>query len=273
MWRKRALAATRFAAAALATAVLGAAAAPADPPARGDAGSRVVTVAAASDVQPAFDDLAKAFTAERPDIVLRPTFGASGTFYAQIENRAPFDVFLSADSDYPRRLREKGLVLDSEFQYAQGRLGLWLSRSLGLTAEAEGLAVLRDARIRHVAIANPQHAPYGRAAEAALRSAGLYDAVKEKLVLGENVAQAAHFARSGAADAALVSLSLAGSPAMREEGQSSEVPPGTYPALDQAGVLLSWAQDADAARAFRDFLRGPKGREILSRHGLSPPGA
>lgn len=244
------------------------ASAPAEPPHTPAAASRVVAVAAASDVQPVFERLAAAFAIEHPDIVLRASFGASGTLYAQLESRAPFDVFLSADAEYPRRLREKGLVQGEAFRYARGRVALWVPRRLGLDPAAEGLALLRDPRVRHVAIANPQHAPYGRAAEAALRSAGLYEAVRPKLVLGENVAQAAHFARSGAADAALVSLSLAESPPMREEGVRRELPPGSYPPLDQMGVVLAWASDAAAARAFRDFLCGPRGREILSASGL-----
>lgn len=236
------------------------------PAARGQ--ERVVAVGAASDVQPAFDDLAAGFGVAHPGITLRPSFGSSGTLYAQIESRAPFDVFLSADVDYARRVRERGQALDPEFVYAQGHVALWVSQSLALDLEAEGLGVLRDTRIRRLAIANPRHAPYGRAAETALRSGGVYDDVKSKLVLGDNVAQAAHFARSGAADAALVSLSLARSPAMQEKGASVEVRLDVSSRFDQAGVILSWAQDPGAARAFRDFLCGPQGRAILAQHGL-----
>jgi molybdate transport system substrate-binding protein len=234
--------------------------------------SREVVVAAAADLKFAMDELVATFRERQPDVVVRVSYGSSGNFHSQLINRAPFDVFFSADVEYCNRLHEAGLAADpGVFLYAVGRIALWVSRSSPLEIEKQGLEVLLAPGVRRVAIANPRHAPYGRAAEASLKHFGLYERIVAKLVFGENVAQTAQFVQSGAADAGIVALSLAVAPAMEKEGRFWEVPVDAYPRLDQGGVVLKWAKDPEAAGAFRDFVVGPAGRDILERYGFFLP--
>src|SRR6266446_3969581 len=171
-------------------------------------------VAAASDLQSAIPAIASRFEKDTGRQV-RLTFGSSGNFFTQIQNGAPFDVFLSADIDYPRRLEGSGEAeRGTLYEYGTGRLVLWTRNDSGIDVR-RGLAVLVDARVRRIAIANPDHAPYGRAAVAALRHQGLYDRVRGKFVYGENISQAAQFAETGIADVGLIALSLALSPALK----------------------------------------------------------
>jgi molybdate transport system substrate-binding protein len=229
-------------------------------------------VAAASDLKFALDEMIPVFERAHPGRAVSVTYGSSGNFYAQLANRAPFDVFLSADEAYATRLVQQGLAApDSRFLYAVGRLALWVPRQSAADLERLGLAALRDPAVRRVAIANPRHAPYGRAAEAALRHYGLYEQVQPKLVLGENVAQAAQFAQSGGADAGLIALSLALAPTLREQGRHWTVPEEAHPRVEQAGVILSWARDPAAARVFRAFLQTAEARAVLQRFGFALP--
>jgi molybdate transport system substrate-binding protein len=228
----------------------------------------LVRVAAAADLEFAFDDLAGLVAEEHPDIELAVTYGSSGTFLQQIRNGAPFDLYLSADLEYPRRLVEDGLAADADlFGYAVGRLVVWTPEGSSVDP-AEGLAVLADPRVRRVSVANPEHAPYGRAAVAAMRTQGVYDAVAPKLVLGENVAQAAEFVQSGNADAGVVAMSLVLGDPLREVGRWAEVPLEDFPRLEQGGVVLASARDVEAARAVRDTVLGPTGRAVLDRYGF-----
>lgn len=228
-------------------------------------------MAAASDLKFALDAAIEAFQGSHPGLEVRATYGSSGNFFAQISNGAPFDLFLSADADYPAKLREAGLALEgSEFLYGEGRLVLWVRNGSALDPGKRGIRALLDPSVKHVAIANPRHAPYGRAAEAALKSLGVWDEVKEKLVPAENVAQAAQFVESGAADAGIIALSLALAPPMRAAGHYVELPAGSYPPIRQVGVVLKAAKDPAGAGAFRDFLAGA-GRAVLSRFGFTPP--
>jgi molybdate transport system substrate-binding protein len=239
----------------------------------GETGGAVVRVAAASDLKFALDEVRAVLAeADRP-MDLRVAYGSSGTFFQQISNGAPFDVFLSADVSYPTRLVEAGLAATGDvFPYAVGRLVVWAPSGSPVDVSA-GLAGLADPRVRTVAIANPQHAPYGKAAVAAMTSAGVYEAVKDKLVLGENVAQAAEFAVSGNAEVGVFALSLALAAELSSRGTYVEVPLDTFPRLDQGGVVLGSAADRDAASRLRDFLTGPDGIAILKRYGFSLPGA
>jgi molybdate transport system substrate-binding protein len=236
-------------------------------------GKAEVRVAAAADLKFALDEVIEAFRERHPDVEVRVTYGASGNFFAQLSNKAPFDLFLSADAEYPRRLVEKGLAKkDDEFLYAVGHLVVWVPKDSPVDLERQGVKALLDDRVRKVAIANPKHAPYGRAAEAALKKLGVYEEVKSKLVNGENVAQAAQFVESRAADAGVIALSLALSPAMRNRGRYWEVPQDAFPRLEQGGVILNWAQDRGAAEALRDFLSSEAGKAILKRYGFVLPG-
>jgi molybdate transport system substrate-binding protein len=241
------------------------------PPLAGTPPVREVRVAAAADLKPALEAVFSATGASARGIRPAVTYGSSGSFYAQIENGAPFDLFLSADAEYARRLAAKGLADGEPFLYAVGRIALWVPTSSTLDLGALGLRALLDPSVRKVAIANPRHAPYGRAAEAAMRSLDVYDGAREKLVLGENVAQAAQFVQSGAADAGIVALSLALAPQMRSAGRYVEIPLQLYPRMDQGGIVLKRARNPVAARTLRDALLGTRGRELLKQHGFSLP--
>jgi molybdate transport system substrate-binding protein len=240
----------------------------APPPA---AGAQKLTVAAAADLRFALDELATQFRAAHPEVDLAITYGSSGNFFAQIQNGAPFDLFLSADVDYPRRLITAGLASkDSLFLYGVGRIVVWVPAGSPLDPAALGIRVLEAPSVRHIAIANPQHAPYGQAAVAALRSLGVYDRVSPKLVLGENIGQAFEFVESGAAEAGIVALSLALAPAARSHGRYWEVPQEAYPKIEQGGVILARAPAGPAAQ-FRAFLLSAEARRILKQYGFSVP--
>jgi molybdate transport system substrate-binding protein len=232
-----------------------------------------VTVAAAADLKFAMDDAVRQFAEAHPEITVTVTYGSSGSFFSQLSNGAPFDMFFSADVDFPRRLADAGLTLvNGEFLYAVGRIVLWVPRGSRLDVERLGMATLKDASIQHIAIANPRHAPYGRAAEAAMKSLGVYDEVQARLVLGENVAQAVQFVQSGAADVGIIALSLAIAPTLQPEGRYWEVPLGAYPRMEQGGVIMKSARNVEAARSFRDFVLSGAGRALLRRHGFLLPG-
>ncbi len=229
-----------------------------------------ITVAAAADLNSVLPDIAAAFE-HTAGIGVQPVFGSSGNFYAQIRNGAPFDVFLSANLDYPERLAREGFAVpDSLLRYARGTLVLWVPNRLGLDP-AQGLQLLLRPEVHKVAMANPAHAPYGHAADAALRSSGLYDKVKPKLILGENISQTAQFVQSGNAEAGLLALSLARGRLMESQGKYWTVPDSLYPPLDQGAVLLKSAAHQAAGRKFLEFLAGAQGREILARHGFRLP--
>jgi molybdate transport system substrate-binding protein len=225
-----------------------------------------VTVAAASDLNFAIKELVQEFERSSGHKV-RFTVGSSGSFYAQIVNGAPFDVFLSADMDYPSRLEKSGqAVPGSTFRYASGAITLWVPKDSPINVELLGMKALLHASVRKIAIANPQHAPYGRAAVAAMQAAGIYDQLKDKLVLGENISQAAQFVQSRAADIGIIAISIAGSEPMVRTGRHWRVPPDMHPRLDQGAVLLKRA--GPAGKAFHDWLRGPEARRVLMKYGI-----
>lgn len=232
--------------------------------------SSLLTVAAAASLKPPLEELRQAFQAGHPGVRVAVSYGASGVFLAQIQGGAPFDLFLSADVDYPRQAVAAGLARAGDVAvFAVGRLCLWLPAGAPLDLRGRGLFALADPRIRRVAIANPAVAPFGRAAEAALRAAGLLEAVRPKLVMGQSVAQAAGFAAGGAVDAALVPLSLAQEPAL---ATGAALPlEGAEARLPQAAAVLVGARDPSLARAFLDFVRGPTGRDAFRRHGYELP--
>jgi len=239
----------------------------------GPAKPQTLSIAAAADLRFAMEALARDFHASHPAVEVRPAYGSSGNFYAQIRNGAPFDLFLSADMDYPRRLASEGVaVRDSVFVYAVGHIVVWARANSPLDVARLGMRALQADSVQHIAIANPQHAPYGRAAEAALKSAGVYDRLAPRLVLGENIAQTLEFVESGAADVGIVALSLALAPAVRDGGKYWEVPADSYPPVEQSGAILKRAQNPQAARDFRAFLLSPAGARVLRQYGFSLPG-
>ena len=231
-----------------------------------------ITVAAAADLQFAFQDVAGRFEKSSGKKV-KLIFGSSGNFFAQIQNGAPFDLFFSADIDYPRKLEAGGLAEPGTlYQYATGKIVLWVPATSKLDV-SQGLGVLLDPKISKIAIANPEHAPYGRAAVAALRHENLYEKVAGKFVLGENISQTASFVVSGSADIGIVALSLAVAPSMKDKGKYAEIPAEDYPAISQAAVVLKSTKQAQTARQFLTFVQSPEILELLRTYGFSTPSA
>ncbi|MGD0791851.1 MAG: molybdate ABC transporter substrate-binding protein [Terriglobales bacterium] len=237
------------------------------------AAGQEITVAAAADMSAALPQLVAAYTKETGQTV-KLSFGSSGNLANQIRNGAPFDVFFSADEEYPQQLIAEGLASHSKdtlYRYAVGRLVLWVPGDSPLDLSKLGMKALLDPSVKKISIANPAHAPYGRAAEAALRHFGIYDQVSGRLVLGENVSQAAQFVESGNAQAGLIALSHTLAPALKDKGRYWTVPLDAYPTLNQAAVVLSKSKQQDAARKFLDFLRTPEATALLTSYGLSLP--
>lgn len=220
-----------------------------------------VTIAVASNFYATATELSTQFS-DDTGIVVRVSNGSTGKLYAQILNGAPFDVFLSADAERPALLEKSGhAVADSRFTYAQGVLVLW-SRDA-----TDCLAVLQDANSGRVAIANPETAPYGRAAVEYLSGAGIWNAVSERVVYGENIAQAMQFAATGNATIGLVAKSQLRAPQLPEPACTWEVPVSSHSNLEQQAILLARAAANNSARRFYDFLRSDEAREIVRRHG------
>jgi len=229
-------------------------------------------VAAAADLQSTLPGIAAAFENKTGQSV-RLTFGASGALTQQILNGAPYEVFLSADESYVERLAAAGRTEGAGALYAVGRIGLFVPKGSSIRADADlnGLAAaLKAGRAQRFAIANPAHAPYGRAAQAALERAGLWTAIQPRLVLGENVSQATQFAASGAAQGGIIPLSLASTPQVKAAGTFVLLPAAWHPPLRQRAVVLKDA--SPAARAFYAFLQGPEARAAFARHGFTLPG-
>ena len=229
-----------------------------------------IRVAAAADLKFAMEELERKFEAQSGTRV-ETTYGSSGNFYSQMANGAPFDVFFSADVEYPRQLAASGIAdPDTLHEYAVGRIVIWTPADSKVNVAREGWQVLLDERVQKVAIANPEHAPYGRAAIAAMKKAGVYEQVKAKLVYGENISQAAQFVQSGSAQAGIVALSLASSPAMKD-GKSWVIPSEMHPAIEQAAIVLRAGRNESGGVAFLEFVKSAAGRQILERFGFYAP--
>ena len=231
------------------------------------AANTALRIAAASDLRFALEDALSGFRSAAPGLKIDAVYGSSGNLFAQIREGAPFDVFLSADAEYARRLAGEGLS-EAPFPYAIGRLALVVRKETGLDPRGFG-DLLKSPAIRRIAIANPSHAPYGRAAEEALRTWKVHEAVKAKLVFGDSVSQAAQFMDTGAAQAGLIALSLARMKA--EDLAFAEVPDGVHPPLEQSGVILKRTASMDTARSFQKYLTSTAGRAVLGRHGFGLP--
>ncbi len=233
--------------------------------------AEVITIAAASDLNFVFRELVAEYEKSTGDRV-RLSLGSSGNFYAQIQNGAPFDLYFSADIAYPRKLEEVGLTVPgSLYPYAIGRIVLWAGKDSRLDL-SKGLEILREPAIKKIAIANPKHAPYGRAAVAAMEHAQVYDRVKDKLVLGENISQAAQFIESGSADVGIIAMSLALAPLMQAAGHYWEIPADAHPPIEQGAVILKGAKNQERAKAFLSFVQGAEGQAMMKRYGFIIPG-
>jgi molybdate transport system substrate-binding protein len=228
-------------------------------------------IAAASDLQFALDEIAAQFRADTGQEV-QITYGSTGNFARQIREGAPFQMFLAADETFVLDLAREGLTRDQGTLYAEGRLALTVPEGSAVTADGalEGLTrALAEGRVSRFAIANPEHAPYGKRAEEALRHAGLWQAITPHLVLGENVSQAAQFALSGNAEGGIVAYSLALSPALSAKGQSALIPADWHSPLLQRMVLMRDA--GPVAEAFYTYMASPGARAIMQRYGFTLP--
>lgn len=230
-------------------------------------------VAAAADLKFALPEIAQAFEREGGR-KLRLSFGSSGMFAQQIIQGAPFELFFSADEHYVEMLQKAGRSEDDGRLYAVGRVALFIPHGSPVQADrnlADLAAAARDGRLKRLAIANPEHAPYGRASREALQRAGVWEALSDKLVLGENAAQAAQFAASGSAQAGIIPLSLARAPDLQARGAFVSLPESWHAPLRQRMVLVRGA--GDTARRFYAFMQTPAARAILERHGFTAKSA
>jgi molybdate transport system substrate-binding protein len=233
--------------------------------------SQDLTIAAASDLNFAFKELVTEFE-KRTGNHVKLSLGSSGNFFSQIQNGAPYDLYFSADIRYPQKLIESGHgVAESLYRYAIGRIVVWVPNASPLMVEQHGLQALLEPAARKIAIANPKHAPYGRAAVAAIEHEKIYEAVKDRLVLGENISQAAQFVGSGAADAGIIALSLALAPPMKAAGRYWEIPAEAHPPIEQGVVQLKGARKPILAANFLEFLKSNEGRAIMTRYGFVVP--
>lgn len=232
----------------------------------------VPVVVAAADLRFALKEIATAFTKETGHEVTL-TFGSSGNFFRQIQQGAPFQMFLSADEKFAFDLADKGLTIDRGKLYAVGRIVIIVPHGSPLKADgtlADLKAALADGRVKKFAIANPEHAPYGLRAEEALKHAGVWETIKDKLVLGENVSQAAQFATSGSAQGGIIAYSLALSESVSKLGQYALIPDSVHEPLRQRMVLLKNA--GQTAKAFYDYMQSASARAIMRRYGFVLPG-
>ncbi len=225
--------------------------------------SAEITVAAASDLTPAFEEIGREFQASEGTKVVF-VFGSTGLLTRQIENGAPFDVFAAANVNYVDQLEQKGLVLPGTKRiYARGRITLWTTANSPL--QIEKIEDLVRADVHRIAIANPDHAPYGQAAREALQSAGIWETVRPKLVYGDNIRQTLQYAETGNVEVAIVALSLS----VQSKGRWVLVPEELHRPLDQGMGVIKGTRNEPAARAFGDFVNGDKGRGIMKKYGFS----
>ena len=229
-----------------------------------------MTVAAAADLQFVMRDMTARFQKESGKSV-KLIYGSSGNLFQQIQNGAPFDMFFSANLDYAKKLGTAGLTEPGTFyQYAVGKIVIWVPKDSKLDVSS-GLQALLNPAIKKIAIANPQHAPYGQAAVAAMKKENVYDKVADKLVLGENISQTASFVMSGSANIGIVALSLALSPNMKDKGRYAEIPGGDYPPIEQACVVLKASSHKDTAKAFLNFIKTPAIAGPFRSYGFDVP--
>ncbi|WP_457634262.1 molybdate ABC transporter substrate-binding protein [Oceanithermus desulfurans] len=231
----------------------------------GLAQAQPLRIAAAANLSPVLPELVAAYEAAHPDVQLGVSYGASGQLVEQIRRGAPFQVFLSASPDYLRHLADAGVRIYTETPFARSPLVLYVPSRLGVTPT--GFDVLADPRVRRVAVANPAYAPFGKAALTALKRAGWYARVEDKLIYAANVSQAAQMTVQGA-DAGFLALASALLPALRERGAYWRVPQDLYPPLLQVAAQLDPRPEA---QRFVAFLGSEEARAILARHGYATP--
>lgn len=229
-----------------------------------------IHVAAASDLTFCLQELNAIYKKANPGANVVLTTGSSGKFFAQIQNGAPFDVYMSADMEYPRKLADAGMAdRNSLFQYGVGQIAVWSTDPR--VDVSKGVAMLADAATGKVAIANPAHAPYGRAAQAAMEKAGVWKSVQPKLVIGENISQAAQFVQTGNAQAGIIAVSLLKAPTMTGVGKYAVVPQAMHPPIEQGAVLTAKGKTNPDAGRYIAFLKSAEARAVFDRFGFLLP--
>lgn len=218
-------------------------------------------IAAASDLKYALDDIIKLYTQRHQQTNINAVYGSSGKAFTQISNGAPYDLYFSADIDYPNKLKAAGIAAGTVKPYATGRIVVW-SGTIDTTG---GIQTLLSPGVKRIAIANPDHAPYGRAAVAALNHYGIYEKVKHKLIYGENISQAAQYVQSGAADAGILALSIASSPLLRAT-PAYLIPKESHPELIQGYVMV---KNSPEASGFLSFFESKEVNTILIKYGFA----
>ena len=226
-----------------------------------------ITVAAASDLTPAFEEIGRDFEANHKTKVVF-VFGSTGMLTRQIENGAPMDLFAAANVSFIEQLEQKGLIVPgTKTVYARGRITLWTPVDSNLRLQS--IADLARPEVTRVAIANPDHAPYGLAAKQALETAGIWDRVRPKLVFGDNIRQALQYAQTGNVEVAIMALSLS----MQSKGRWTLIPEEMHKPLDQGLTIMKSTKNENDARAFAAFVNGPQARAIMKKYGFSFPAA
>ena len=235
----------------------------------GAAQAEKITVAAAADLKFAMDEIAVAFKKANPTDAVEIIYGSSGKFHTQIRQGAPYDLFFSADIDFPRELAKAGFAASPVVPYAVGRIVLWSP-----TVDASKLTLddLADPKFTRIAIANPRHAPYGKRAEEALLVRGLWEKVEAKLVYGENIAHTAQFVQTGNAEVGIIALSLAMSPELASKGGYYLIPDKLHQPLEQGFIITKRAEGNGLARRFAEAMSSPAVRSIMTRYGFVLPG-
>lgn len=230
-----------------------------------------ITIAAAADLQYAMQDITTRFQNENGKTV-KVIYGSSGNFFQQLQNGAPFDMFFSANLDYPKKLEAAGLTEPgSYYEYAKGKIVVWVRNDSKINLNS-GLKALLNPSVNKIAIANPLHAPYGQAAVSAMQKEGIYEKVKDKFVLGENISQTASLIVSGAADIGVLALSLASSPNMKGKGRYAEIPSDQYPPIVQASVILRSSKNKAVAQQFLSYMKSPAIANLLKQYGFDVSG-
>jgi molybdate transport system substrate-binding protein len=230
---------------------------------------QTLTIAAAADLQFAMDEIVSTFKKTNPTYEVTVIYGSSGKFHTQIQQGAPYDLYFSADIGFPRELKNSGLAASDVVPYAIGRIVLW---SASMDATKMTLASLTDPKITRIAMANPKHAPYGKRAEEALRSAGLWKQIEPKMVYGENIAQAAQFVQTGNAQVGIVALSLAVNPELASKGGFWLIPDNLHEPLEQGFVITKRATGNALARQFADYMGNKPARALMMKYGFVLPG-
>lgn len=230
-------------------------------------GQQKATVVVAANLKTAMDSILKVYKLKNPNDVIQVTYGASGKFYEQISNGAPFDLFFSADMNYPKLLKNNGFVVSPIKLYAIGRLALWSKK---LDPNTDKMNSLLNAKVKKIVIGNPKTVPYGAKALESLKKYKLYNKIKVNLVFGENISQSAQFVAFGAADIGIIALSDALSPAMKKErGKFYVIPQESHSALEQGCVILKHGKGNAAAKQFYDYISSEKAIQILTYYGYS----